>query len=233
MRLLLTRPPEESLPLKAKLESAGFGVSCLPLIEIVPPSDGGAALQKELQEIAKYRWLVFTSRHAVDAVAKHLTALPTGLKAAAVGSKTAEKIRERGWSVCLLEEIADKNLKGQKVLYPRSSIGLDKWVERLERAGGVVTVVEAYQTRGKEPVLPDPKEKIDAVLFFSPSAVREFVSWQGDGFAPLAMTVAMIPFGFTTAKELVKQGFKPAFIPSASSEEVFIRELSAFFRIRG
>src|SRR3989338_2356901 len=215
MRLLLTRPLEQSQSLKAKLEAAGHEVECLPLIEILPPSDGGAALKKALSEISKYQWLVFTSGNAVEAVAQYLKKLPAQLKILAIGSATSQAIGDLGWKVeGLLGSFNLSKLKGQKVLYPRSSIGLEKWVTKLQNAGAAVNVVEAYQTHPSKVSASKLhsiiKKGVDGILFFSPSAVHHFNSIISD--SKVASALLFIPFGPTTAKALEEHGLKPTFM---------------------
>ena len=167
----------------------------------------------------------------MEAVDKHLKKLPAALKILAIGSATAQVVKDLGWKVeRLLSSFDLEKLKGQKVLYPRSSIGREEWVETLRQSGAAVDVVEAYQTTGTQ--LPYSTcyhmvMKVDAILFFSPSAVKAFADQKVPG------TFLYVPFGPTTAKALEENGFKPAFVPSQPNEDVLVQALLKFIKSRG
>ncbi|MDO8526176.1 MAG: uroporphyrinogen-III synthase [Deltaproteobacteria bacterium] len=238
MRLLITRSLEKCVSLKAKLEAKSFEVLFLPLIQISPPSDGGAGLKKAVLNLKKYDGLILTSVNAVEAVAKVVKKLPKNLQVFAVGPKTAMAASRQGWKVVQpktsrgsagLVEFFKGRCPGKRFLYPASSIADKKWIQSLKKKGAIVTVVEAYQTKPaasvKNRFQKIFRKKIDAVLFFSPSAVRHFVA------LGMEKNVVCIPFGPTTARALKKAGLKPAFVPTESSEVVFAKEIGNFFKI--
>ena len=245
MRLLLTRARDQNLDLKKKLEKSGFQVELFPLIEIQKPSDGAKALQKSLHHIADYQWLILTSVPAVKAVAEFLPSPPEKLKIVVVGPKTAEMAQQLGWKIFspekskggegLISFFEKQKVRGEKILYPRSSIGREELVVALQKMGVSVDVVEAYQTVGAGKSGDDLKkvlqQGIDAVLFFSPSAVKQFTTLISVDDS-LLQKILFIPFGETTATALQENHLRADFVPSQSSEDIFVSELKDFLILR-
>lgn len=236
MRLLVTKKLD--LSFKKKLRAAGFQLVIFPLIEIAIPTDREAALKKKIKKIGSYDWLLLTSPHAVMALAPHLQKCPRFLKVVAVGPKTAYLARQRGWRVIapkksrgldgLIPFLKRFSLKGKKVLYPCSNLAGRELISGMKKMGASVEAVVGYQTRPakikKRKLKKILGRQIDGVLFFSPSAVEHFAAL-GLHQEKLLKKMPMIPFGATTAKALKRRGLRPAFIPSQSSEAIFVQEL--------
>lgn len=217
MKLLLTRPFEQSAALKKKLEKKGHEIFCLPLIEILPPPDGGSSLQTALQKLSDYDWLVVTSQQAVKAIASSPVAWPPTLQAAAAGPKTASVLREAGFkgfcftpeknfgSQGLIEFFESRELKGKKIFYPCSSIARDGWIKFVREKGAIVDAVVAYRTVPSKVTAYDIfcllNKGIEAVAFFSPSAVKFFFELIRPADERI-QHLEWIPFGPTTAKAL-------------------------------
>ena len=78
-------------------------------------------------------------------------------KVAAVGSRTADRLRSRGVDVAVVPDeftaealvrtlTSQATVRGARVLLPRSEIGRDVIAEGLRAAGAIVTDVIAYRT---------------------------------------------------------------------------------------
>lgn len=203
MRLLITRPLEDSKPLKKKLAGLGHRVWSLPMIEIKPPKDGGRALQNALENISQYQWLILTSQNTTRVVKVYLKKFPKNLKVARVGKEGVAG---------LIRFFKNKNLAGQKILYPMSQIGRKELVAVLKKKGAKVDVIEAYQTKpanvSAKRLKATLKKGIDAVLFFSPSAVESFFS-KIKRRDPLLAKINFIAWGKTTASSLKQKGIRP------------------------
>ena len=78
--------------LAATLASRGADVVHLPLISVVDPADGGAALRRALDELGRFDWLVVTSPAGAERVGA-AAAMTTQVKLAAVGTATATALR--------------------------------------------------------------------------------------------------------------------------------------------
>ncbi|MBL8148337.1 MAG: uroporphyrinogen-III synthase [Blastocatellia bacterium] len=195
-RVLITRPKplKEVDKLTELLAESGFDIFHCPTIEIIPP-DSFLLLDQALSELNLYDWIVFTSRHAVDAVVKRLNHLsikvPTKLKTLAVGTTTAEVAKKAGFSITLtpekfnaettLQAISNyyqTELEGINFLFPRSSIGRETLVVGMSQLGASVKLVEAYRTEMPKTAQQEierlllPKASVDLVVFTSPSAVQ-------------------------------------------------------------
>ncbi|MDP2600665.1 MAG: uroporphyrinogen-III synthase [Deltaproteobacteria bacterium] len=209
-----------------KLRKAGFESVFLPLITIKP-------LKKKFHP--NYDWLLVTSANAARAMAPFLKR-NRSLKVAAVGPATAGVLKKIGikpkspkrsaGAASLLSFFKKQKIRGKRFLYPTSNLASDALKKGLEKMGGKVEQVAAYRTVPQKGVSVKLrrifKKRIDGVLFFSPSGVKNFPK-------RLAKNIPMIPFGKTTAQAMRARGFKPAFIPSQSNETIFIRELKKYF----
>lgn len=193
--IIVTRAESQCGKLREELEARGAKVKLLPLIAFAPPDDFGA-LDAALREIAAFDWILFTSANAAQQVAKRRSDL--GLKAgsegqvprvAAVGPATAAAAEEAGFPVDfvatnqsgagLAEELREE-LRGKKVVLPRSDRANPDLPEVLKRHGAQVTEVVAYKTvtpgkADRERVNSCCKDDVDGILFFSPSAVQAFL----------------------------------------------------------
>lgn len=192
--ILVTRRPEQSSALITGLRSLGATVFEVPLIEVVPPLDGGP-LDAALRSLDGYDWIVFTSANAVRAVADRVNAMrriPRFPRGASVGPATTEATDEY-LPACaievepladfraegLLASFKDADVKGRRFLLPVSDKAREVLVEGLTARGGQVDRVVAYRTvppadagRKLEVALANG---VDAVTFASPSAVENFV----------------------------------------------------------
>jgi uroporphyrinogen-III synthase len=193
-RVVITRAEEQAGPLREMLESRGACVVMAPMIRIAPPEDT-AALDAALRNLAHFEWLIFTSQNAVQYVADRAAATGVDLRhrnpqlrVATVGPATARCAEEAGMcveyaakthrSAALARELASR-LKRARVLLPRSDRASAELPERLRGLGATVTDVIAYCTvdaPGERNTVAARASGADAVLFFSPSAVRAFAA---------------------------------------------------------
>ena len=67
MKVLITRTRAQADDFADKLRSAGFEPILFPVIEI-QPIENNIALERALEKLNCYEWVVFTSVNAVDAV---------------------------------------------------------------------------------------------------------------------------------------------------------------------
>lgn len=274
-RVLVTRPRAQAAELIALLESAGAGVVVAPTVRIDPPADP-LPLQQAAADLTRFDWIVFSSANAVDALLDAVdaeqvdgpfdTAANGGrrsasgrlrggraehpVKFAAVGSRTAERLRSRGVDVALVpdEFIADAlvrvltsraTVRGTRVLLPRSEIGREVIADGLRAAGAIVTEVIAYRTvaeaEGNDTaavrrLLIDGR--LDAVTFTSGSAVRHFVQMYGaDSVALLRDTVVAV-IGPVTADAARQLGVPVHVQPAAYTSAAMVDALKEYLARR-
>src|SRR5512145_300772 len=92
-RIVITRPEADAARLADRLRGLGAVPILAPAIRIEftdPPELDGA-----LANLARYHWIVFTSRSGVEAVFRRTRAL-SGPKIAAIGPATATVLRGHG-----------------------------------------------------------------------------------------------------------------------------------------
>ena len=198
-------------------------------------------------------WLIFTSANSVNYFMpaffrQGYDARRLGqVQIAAIGKATALALRRfhlmpdfipvRSTSLALVDELSQAyNLHGCKILLPRSSIAPDELPESLQALGARVEAVTAYEVL---PTEPNPEamallldREIDAVAFFSPSAVTGLAAQLAQTGTHLAevlagMTVACI--GPTTAQAARELGLQISLIPETPGVEGM---LSALIRQR-
>ena len=189
MRILITRPRKDAAALASALEAFGAEAVFLPTIEITPVSDT-ACLDRALTNLGCYDWLVLTSANAVVILLERVSALgierlPGDLHVAAVGPKTAERLKAGGISPHFIpqEYIAEAillglgDLRGRWVLLPTADIAPPALPDAIQEADGFAHVITAYHTI---PAQPDPdglsalRAGVDMITFMSGSAARNF-----------------------------------------------------------
>jgi uroporphyrinogen III methyltransferase/synthase len=265
-RVLVTRPRAQAAELVQLLETAGATVVVAPTIRIAPPTDREPLL-RAAANISMFDWIVFSSGNAVDAL---LDAMAEANRPAfealthenwqwqlprvcAVGSRTAERLRERGIAVALVPaefraEVLVEALNshatvaGASVLLPRSEIGRDVIAHGLRAAGALVTDVIAYRTVAEAgETRPDVARLLndgllDAVTFTSGSSVRNFVQIYGsESTAWLTHTVVTVigPVTAEAARELgIPVQVQPAVYTAASMVEALIEHFASVGRTR-
>lgn len=91
-RVLLTRPGSDNDSLAQQLRKSGAVTLTLPCLQILP-TEQPQQWQQQLQQLTRCDGIIFTSKHAVEAVKPHW---PMRLSAPlyAVGPATAEQIRQ-------------------------------------------------------------------------------------------------------------------------------------------
>jgi uroporphyrinogen-III synthase len=198
-RILVTRPRAQADSFADGLRVAGFEPIYFPVIEIRVITENNE-LDRAMENLAKYDWVVFTSVNAVDVV----FGLPVGatrlgfssalenhggspLRIAAIGPKTADALRKYHVEPDLIpdEYVAEAilpglgDLRNKWVLLPRAEIARKALPEAIVKAGGTAHEIAVYKTL---PTLPDPeglaalKSGVDMVTFTSASTVRNFVA---------------------------------------------------------
>jgi uroporphyrinogen III methyltransferase / synthase len=136
--------------------------------------------------------------------------------------------------VALANELGDR-LQGLKVLLPRSDRANPDLPAALRRYGANVSEVIAYKTLQPTDVDRERWERIlegeaDAILFFSPSAVRNFVELFGaEKLLALQIKLAIIAVGPVTAKALRGVGVGQALLAADTTAESVVEALVEHF----
>jgi len=222
-RILVTRARSQASKLVKKLEDLGADVLEYPSIRIVPLRNT-KPLDKALENIAKYDWMVLTSSNAVRGVANRMIDLGIDsrvfahMKFAVNGPSTAKALSELGITADLMpsrylaSELVDSLTKEEptpkKVLFPRSEIGRETLANGLRDIGSTVDEITAYSTESPgdtgELAKKAYEEGVDFTTFTSSSTVKNLVDLMGGNpdLINTSKTVIIGPITSETAREL-------------------------------
>jgi len=216
MKVLITRPRNQADSFANALAKAGFEPIFFPVIEIRPFAEN-IALDRAIEKLGCYDWIVFTSVNGADAFFSRLESATesqshgeidyslrlrdsvANTKVAAIGPKTAQSLKARGVKPDFVpdEYVAEAilpglgDLRGRWVLLPRAEIARKALPEAILAAGGIAHEIAVYQTIPAEIDqigLAALKSGVAAVTFTSPSTVQNFVEIvQRAGLDPLRL----------------------------------------------
>ena len=249
-RIVITRSAAQSEMLAKELSARGAIPVVLPLVSFADPDDF-APLDRAIEEIQQFDWIILTSAQAVRAVVKRgeelersLMRSGSKLRIASVGPVTAEAARHAGLPVeyvaethtgaALAEELGDR-LQGAKVFLPRSDRANPDLPAALKRRGAQVTEVIAYRTL--KPTDVDQRNlrqmaegAADAVLFFSPSAVQHFAElFGGEQLRALQDKLAITAVGPVTASVLRQAGVGRTVLAGDTTAAAVVNALEKHF----
>ena len=249
-RIVITRSAAQSEMLAKELSARGAIPVVLPLVSFADPDDF-APLDRAIEEIQQFDWIILTSAQAVRAVVKRgeelersLMRSGSKLRIASVGPVTAEAARHAGLPVeyvaethtgaALAEELGDR-LQGAKVFLPRSDRANPDLPAALKRRGAQVTEVIAYRTLKPTDVDQRNLRQIaegaaDAVLFFSPSAVQHFAElFGGEQLRALQDKLAITAVGPVTASVLRQAGVGRTVLAGDTTAAAVVNALEKHF----
>ncbi|MGW8266859.1 MAG: uroporphyrinogen-III synthase, partial [Longimicrobiales bacterium] len=193
-----------------------------------------------LGRLEAYDWICFSSPRAVDAVVSRVPRPPAGVKTAVVGPSTARALREAGWPVDRVPEVASGDgvveafrdagdAGGARVLFPSSAIARVVIPEGLTALGAAVHVVTAYRMTtlpldGKACAAAVDRGEVGVVTFASPSAMEGLRAGVGEAlFERLASGTPAAAMGTTTATALRAAGWERVVV----AEEATLEALAA------
>jgi uroporphyrinogen III methyltransferase/synthase len=224
-RVVVTRAREQASELRRLLEEAGASVVQFPTIEIVPPPSW-ESLDRVIDSLGDYQWLVFTSTNGVRFFFERLAAKGkdaralAGCKVAAVGDTTANDLRAHGIVADLVPEkfissallpLLAGDQHGIRTAVIRAAEGRDDLIEELRKRGGEIDLAIAYETRAAEGTIDG---HFDIVTFTSASTVENF-------FAKVSETngALLASIGPVTSEAIARRGRKPDIEATSASVE--------------
>jgi uroporphyrinogen-III synthase len=253
-RVVVTRAAEQCQPVIEALREAGAEAVLLPLVAFAAVENPDE-LDECLKDAERFDWVFFTSQNAVRALQERAGKIGillgqsfSGAKIAAVGPATAEVVRVAGLNVdcvskvhngvALAEELAGE-VRGKNVFLPRSDRANPDLVMALQRHGAIVKTVVAYKT-----VAPDleagtaeeilAKGGVDAVLFFSPSAVHHLRGILGAArFRELGERAAFVAIGPVSENALREERVDRILVAADTTVAATIATLAEFFAKAG
>jgi uroporphyrinogen-III synthase len=229
--ILVTRARHQAGALADRLRALGAALLEIPAIEIVPP-ESYAPLDAALQDSPLYQWLIVTSVNGARALAERMSAMAmkpaafTHLKIAAVGSATAQALRNTGLQIAvtpreyvaesLVEALGDR-VQGQRILLARAAVARDVIPDALRARGATLTIVDAYRTvvpadsvTRIRTLLESGRQIPDAATFTSSSTVTNFLQLLREAGLAVPETLRAISIGPITSQTLRDHGWEPA-----------------------
>jgi uroporphyrinogen III methyltransferase / synthase len=257
-RVLVTRPKEDASDLSDRLAALGADPIEAPTIRITPPEDWGP-LDRAVEQLDSFAWIVFTSVNAVDHFMQRLYRTGAdgralkGVRLCTVGPSPHGRLLGYGLKADLVpldfrvEGVVEAfgtvgPLAGTRVLVPCAEVGRERLVEGLAQAGAEVTGVIAYRTLPAEPDLqrePDVyrlllEQQIDAVTFTSAASVRNFaLTFGAEQSADLLQQTVVAVCGPVTAEAASRLGIQVTVMPPEYTVSALVQSLADYYQAAG
>ncbi len=260
-RIVITRRREQAEGLREALRRKGAAVIEFPTITLKPPRSW-QALDRALEHLDDYAWVIFTSANGVEFFFRRLRAKRKKIRPlwrarlAAIGPSTAAALRQCGLRADvvpieykaegLLRALArrEKSWRGKRVLLARAAKAREALPRELRRRGARVDVVEAYRTvvprvsqkriqRAFGGRKPGKAGKPDAITFTSSSTVNNFFRLLGRRPGQRALAgVAVATIGPVTSRTARALGLRVAEEANPYTVPALVRALEKYFRGR-
>ncbi len=247
-RILVTRARHQASVLSKMLAAKGALPVELPVISIQKLADN-YELQKEIVNLPRYQWLVFTSGNGVEAFFEVLAVLKLDaralarLKIAVIGAATAAALKQNGLTAdCqpavftsrgLLDEMAQRNISGQAFLLPRADIADAELSEGLIALGARVRDVVAYRTSPDETAAAVARSllagPVDVVTFTSSSTVANLTAvLESQNISLNGARIACI--GPKTAEAAARAGLRPHIVAREQTIPGMVAAIEDYYR---
>ena len=248
--VVVTRAREQASDFRLLLEEKGAQCLEFPTIEVIPPANWDP-LDKAIQSLEKYDWIIFTSINGVrfffqrlqekgeDVRALH------GIKIGAIGPKTAAGLEERGLRLdfipseyraeAVIDGLGADEVRGKRFLLPRAAKAREILPEKIKEMGGKIDVVPVYETirpTGKREEIRDLLKKgyISCITFTSSSTVENFAKMFPEEDLPSLVAKATIAcIGPITAQTAREHGLHVKIMPEEYTIEALTAEVVDHF----
>ena len=196
IHILCTRRLDQLLISKAAEKNIFIDV--VPFITTEPVATAEFK-QKSMQLLAQPIDIVFTSMHAVEAVAQYIQEKPSW-KIWSVGGITKDTVKKKFGEKTIAGTAKNATTLAEKIIASKSALEvyffcgdqrLDDLPETLKRNDIAVHEIIAYNTIQTPQQI---EENYDGIMFFSPSAVHSFFSMN-----TIPVNVVMFSIGKTTS----------------------------------
>jgi uroporphyrinogen-III synthase len=248
-RVLITRPAGAVDPLIERLAALGAVPLPFPTTTIRVDEQELARLDRCLQELHHYDWLVFTSQNAVHLFFERYERVYAGggalaqLRLAAVGPATARSLEAHGAHVEVIPDeyrgdaIAGEmgDLAGKRVLLPRAHGARAALVEELSRSGASVDEILLYRsvTNNSEALdWVELERGVDYITFTSASTVHAFFELLGERRAGILSGAVLACIGPVTAAALQEYGAAMVLVAQEYTIEGLLQAMLAYEKKR-
>jgi len=193
LRIGITRPLAQSEELIEKVWNLGARPILIPMIEILPPEDW-QEVDRMLERLAEFDWLIFTSSNGVNYFLNRLWSCGfdsrklANLKIAVVGQSTENALKEYRLRADVVpkdqraEGLVDalaSQVKNHQVLWVRGNHGREVLKDGFIAQGAHVEELTVYRNENCENLTPEHKKmlldgEIDWIGLSSPAIARNF-----------------------------------------------------------
>lgn len=226
--VVVTRAREQASDLVKRLSD--LGAECLecPTIKVSPPQDV-KPLDRAMENLSSYDWLIFTSVNGVNFFFERLFQKNKDVRAlkdihtAVIGPATEKRLFDFGLKSDIVPEsyraesvvkaFAGKDVTGRKILLPRAKEARPVLPLELKKMGAIVDEVTAYCTHAvkdnTDVLSARLKERsIDMITFTSSSTVKNFRAlFPNEDLKDLMRGVTIASIGPVTADTARDLGF--------------------------
>ena len=248
-RVLITR---EYTPEYELLEDLGAEIFEFPTIRLAPPRSY-EELDRAIEGIEHYNWLVFTSSHGLISFMERFLGKGRdirdlkGIKLCAIGEKTAEVIGRYGMKVDLvprqfsaeglvqafvrLSGASEKGgLKGVSFLLPRAENAREVFPDRIRHLGGRIDAPVAYRNLKPERHGRRLKNflmegRISVATFTSGATFTNFLDIMGSDALSFLKKIPIAAIGPVTKKAIEKAGLKVEIMPRKATIAAMVEEI--------
>jgi len=226
--IVITRAREQASDLVKRLSD--LGAECLecPTIKVCPPEDV-TPLDRAMENLSSYDWLIFTSVNGVNFFFERLFQNNKDVRSlkdihtAVIGPATEKRLFDFGLKSDIVPEsyraesvvkaFAGKDVTGKKILLPRAEEARPVLPLELKKMGAVVDEVTAYRTHAvkdnTDVLSARLKERsIDMITFTSSSTAKNFRAlFPNEDLKDLMQGVTIASIGPVTADTARDLGF--------------------------
>jgi len=247
-RILITREYTKDYE---PLEDLGAEIFEFPTIEIAPP-ESYKELDESIDKIETYNWIIFTSANGFKYFMQRLLDKNRdirdlrGIKICAIGTKTAEAIRNYGIKVDLIPEEFNaeglvksvqgfkgsrvQGLEGIKILLPRAEVAREVFPQKVRELGGEIDTPAAYRAikpekHGKRLKRFLKEGRISVATFTSAATFNNFVDIMGEDAINVLKDVTIGVIGPVTAKAIERAGLKVSIMPKEATIKAMVDEI--------
>ncbi len=232
-----------------ELEELGAEVMEFPTIKIVPVDDH-TFVDKCINDIESYNWIVLTSVNGVKYFFDRLIETGhdirdlKGISFCAVGEKTGDAIRQYGIRVDLVPEhfraeglieafsdhYGDRGLEGVSILLPRAEVAREVFPNKMRSLGAHVDTPPLYKAvkpdiHGKRMQRFLRERKITIATFTSAATFNNFCDIMGDEALDYLKDVAIAVIGGVTRKVIEEKGLKVDIMPEKATVNAMVNAI--------
>lgn len=240
--IVLTRDLEGNRIWAKHLRHLGARVYELPTIQISPLPSTDTTL-KLFHSLSGFDWIIFTSAKTAQFLRTMTIETgghwpPKGPLIAVIGERTAHAARKAGLTVSFQPSLATSQslgkevapVQGRNLLLPSTNIATNELASLFESRGANVSSLPIYQTS----IVSEPdstlssqiqSDKVDGIVFASPSAVRGFCRRVDAHSLRLACSIPVVAIGPSVAETLEDAGFLEIHQSNKSSIEGVVEAL--------